>query len=144
MWPQSFDDRLCEWFYLRQSFDKNNVELSLSKINNWWWRYPMVNKLIAWENYLQWPDPWTLLSNNGICGLARALGIVYTLLLIDESLKDRLIIVQDQNDNLVLVDNGKYILNWSPSDLLNIQSININQSKQLTGGLLYSLIGAKE
>jgi hypothetical protein len=143
MWPLKYEDRLREWFELRQSFDQSNLEQSLLTINKWWWRCPIINNSIQWDNYKKWPNPWELLVNDAHCDLARALGIVYTLLLIDESYKSRIGLVQSDSDNLVLVDQGKYILNWSPNDLLNIQSTNITQKKKLTGDLLYSLIGAK-
>ena len=142
MWPVKYEDRLREWVDLRQSFNETNLEQSLLAINKWWWRCPIINNSIHWDNYKKWPNPWELLVNDAHCDLARALGIVYTILLIDESYKSRIGLVQSDSDNLVLVDQGKYVLNWSPNDLLNIQSTNIAQKKKLSGDLLHLLIGA--
>jgi hypothetical protein len=79
-----------------------------------------------------WPDPWDLLSDNHFCSLAKALGIVYTLHMIERSdiTCVELAVNGDSADNLVLVNKGKYILNWSEGQLLNITSpvVNIKRS----------------
>jgi ADP-glucose pyrophosphorylase len=38
-------------------------------------------------------------------------------------------IIQTKEDNLVLVDGGKYILNWAPSEMLNTHSTPITTVK---------------
>ena len=92
-------------------------------INDWWFNAPIINHLILWENARSWPTPWHLLNNNGYCELARALGIVYTVMLV-ENYTD-LKIIQTKEDNLVQVDHGKYILNWAPGEMLNTHSTPI-------------------
>ena len=52
-------------------------------INDWWFKAPIINHLIYWEDSKSWPTPWHLLNNNGYCELARALGIVYTVMLVE-------------------------------------------------------------
>lgn len=123
MWKIAYEDRLTDWVSLRQSVNSLPLENQLSTINDWWFRAPMVNRVITWSDTDNWPDPWTLLTHNGYCDLARSLGIVYTLMLIDEPKYQELSIVHIGNDNLVLVDHGKYILNWAPGEMLNISSI---------------------
>lgn len=96
-------------------------------INNWWFQAPIVNHLILWQNARSWPTPWQLLNNNGYCELARALGIVYTVMLVGNYTD--LKIIQTTQDNLVLVDHGKYILNWAPGEMLNTHSTPIPTAK---------------
>ena len=70
---------------------------------------------------LSWPDPWELLVENTYCEVARALGICYTLLLLDENNVE----IAEATDNtgndvvIVLVDNAKYILNYWPDTVVN-------------------------
>jgi hypothetical protein len=104
-------------------------------VNDWWFRAPIINKSISWQDYPNWPNPWQLLQQDGWCDLARALGIVYTLLLIDTNSSDSISLVNTNLGNLVLAGHGKYILNWVPGDLLNIESTPITIQRQLCGDL---------
>jgi hypothetical protein len=81
---------------------------------------------------LQWPDPWQLLSDNHYCDIARGLGILYTITLLDRAdLADTTLVLTETGDNLVLVNKSKYILNWDQDTIVNtIQEANIK--KQLT------------
>lgn len=47
---------------------------------------------------------------------------MYTLLLLDRQLYTDLEIISTGQDNLVQIDHGKYILNWAPGEVLNINS----------------------
>lgn len=123
MWKITYEDRLTDWVHLRQSVNPLPLHDQLAAVNDWWFRSPIVNRVINWNDVDNWPDPWTLLTHNGYCDLARSLGIVYTLMLIDEPKFQELSIVHTGNDNLVLIDHGKYILNWAPGEMLNISSI---------------------
>ena len=120
MWKTTYQERLADWVRLRQETATLEQSQQLMSINDWWFRAPIVNHLINWENPRSWPTPWELLNNNGYCELARALGIVYTVLLVGNYTD--LKIIQTEKDNLVLVDGGKYILNWAPNEMLNIHS----------------------
>jgi hypothetical protein len=127
MWKHLYQERLADWYHLRQAAAPLEQSQQLMLINDWWFRAPIVNHLINWENPQSWPTPWELLNNNGYCELARALGIVYTIMLV-ENYTD-LKIIQTKEDNLVLVDGGKYILNWAPSEMLNTHSTPITTVK---------------
>lgn len=122
MWKILYQERLADWVKLRQAAASLEQSQQLIAINDWWFKAPIVNRLISWESIRDWPAPWDLLNNNGYCELARALGIVYTIMLIEDNYID-LKIIQTKEDNLVLVDGGKYILNWAPGEMLNIDSI---------------------
>lgn len=128
MWPDRYEDRLSQWYQLRQDNQTNDLETALLAINDWWQRAPVVNHYLHWDDLATWPDPWDLLADNHFCSLAKALGIVYTLHMMDRDDITTMSIADngDSNDNLVLVNEGKYILNWAPGQLLNITSKQVS------------------
>ena len=140
MWPVTFEERLQQWHALRVTASGLLDQNRYLTINDWWFTAPMINQHIRWNAFPNWPGPWELLDQDRWCTLARALGIVYTLRMIDETYQHRLSIVQNNDDNLVLVDNGKYILNWCPKELLNINSQHFTPSQSIACDKLYSLI----
>jgi hypothetical protein len=132
MWPSAFSDRLESWAILRQSVANNNIETTLRDINTWWFDVPWRPYYLHWDDQLSWPDPWQLLSDNHYCDLARALGILYTITLLDRAdLGDATLILTETDANLVLVEKSKYILNWDKDTIVNTnQETKIKQ--QLT------------
>ena len=112
MWPQNFEQRLASWNGLRASASEAPLEQALYQINHWWKQTPWRAYHLHWDDRADWPDPWQLLSDNIYCDLARGLGILYTITLIDRPDCQNAVLVEMDYDNLVLVDQGKYILNW--------------------------------
>jgi hypothetical protein len=120
MWPASFEQRLHAWGVLRETLQHAPVEQTLAEVNAWWFRAPWRAYHLHWDDRPNWPDPWELLSDNIYCDLARGLGILYTITLLDRAdLQDSVLAESDQG-NLVLVQQGKYILNWDSEQTLNI------------------------
>ena len=120
MWPRDFSERLESWAQLRQQCRQLDSEPALIKINQWWFQTPWTAYHLHWDDQADWPDPWQLLSDNQYCPVARGLGIMYTIAMLDrEDLQDAQMI-EYQSDNLVLVDKKKYILNWDPDQVVNI------------------------
>jgi hypothetical protein len=120
MWPRDFSERLENWAQLRQQCQTLDSELALIKINQWWFQTPWTAYHLHWDDQQDWPDPWQLLSDNQYCPVARGLGIMYTVAMLDrEDLQDARMI-EYQSDNLVLVSQEKYILNWDPDQVVNI------------------------
>lgn len=132
MWPINFAQRLESWNNLRESIQYLPPEQALKDINTWWFDVPWRPYYLHWDDQPNWPDPWQLLSDNHYCDLARALGILYTITLLDRAdLGDATLVLTDSGDNLVLVAKSKYILNWDRDTIVNtIQATNIK--KQLT------------
>lgn len=120
MWETDYDARLAQWRSLRHSCRDQPLQPALLAINDWWWRAPMVNDSLSWSTTQLWPGPWRLLAHDGFCDLARALGIVYTVLMMQHPDQSEVKLVQAKDSNLVLVNDGKYILNWSPGEVVNI------------------------
>lgn len=133
MWSNSFEERLAGWNQLRSTASELPLEEALLVVNNWWMQVPLVNHHLHWHDVPNWPDPWDLLADDLFCELARALGIVYTLHMIERNdVTDvSLAYCQESNDNLVLVNQGKYVLNLAHGELLNIYSQDIQISKAL-------------
>ena len=133
IWPKDFADRLESWSALRDRVQNLDIEPALHAINSWWHQTPWKPYYLHWDDQPQWPDPWQLLSDNVYCDLARALGILYTISLLDRAdMADAELVLTKEGDNLVQVAQGKYILNWSPDSVVNtFQEVKIvRQLKQ--------------
>ena len=117
----SYDARLQSWYDLRATIKSDNIKNQCVQIDHWWQQAPLVNRHLHILDNETWPGPWDLLVENTYCTLARALGMCYTLLLLQ--IND--IKLVDASDNLgddcvlVLVDNAKYILNYHPNTVIS-------------------------
>ena len=133
IWPTTFSDRLESWNLLRSHTQNLPIEIALEEINAWWFNTPWRPYYLHWDDQPTWPDPWQLLSDDVYCDLARALGILYTITLLDRAdMADAELVLTDDGSNLVLVTKEKYILNWSPDSVVNtFQEVKIvRQLKQ--------------
>jgi hypothetical protein len=132
MWPTTFDARLASWTFLREQCQNLPVESALARINDWWFRAPWQPYYLHWDETRSWPDPWQLLSDNVYCEVARGLGILYTITLLDRAdIAPAQLVLTNDGRNLVLVAKEKYILNWEPDTILNTnQPVTIRQQYQ--------------
>ena len=120
MWPVTFSDRLAAWVDLRGQCNVLDLESALTVINTWWVNTPWQPYYLHWDDQPVWPDPWQLLSDNVYCDLARSLGILYTISLLDRAdMADAELVLTDDGSNLVLVAKEKYILNWNRDLIVN-------------------------
>ena len=121
IFQSSYEARLQEWFQLRESVSKLTLKEQCITIDKWWQRAPLVNHYLHPHDIDNWPDPWELLSENTYCTLARALGMCYTLLLLDVSDIEFVLARNNLGEDvvLVLVDNAKYILNYWPNTVIS-------------------------
>jgi hypothetical protein len=120
MWPTTFAARLASWQALRTQAQSLPIDKTLSTINNWWFNAPWKPYYLHWDEQQDWPDPWQLLSDNYYCDVARGLGILYTISLLDRAdLMSAELVLTDQGHNLVQVDKTKYILNWERNTIVN-------------------------
>jgi hypothetical protein len=122
MWPKTFEQRLDSWVQLRQQATTIDVETALQNINAWWFQTPWVPYHLHWDDQATWPDPWQLLSDNIYCDIARGLGIMYTIAILDRPEIQDADLVEVGSDNLVRIAGGKYILNWDKDEIVNINS----------------------
>ena len=131
-WPLNFSSRLESWNALRDSCQHIPVEQALATINSWWFNVPWKPYYLHWDDQATWPDPWQLLSDNIYCDLARGLGILYTITLLDRAdLTSATLVLTETGDNLVLVAKEKYILNWDRDTIVNTNQ-EVKIKKQLT------------
>jgi hypothetical protein len=119
-WPSTFESRLSSWTQLREQATALPLESALEAINAWWFLSPWTGYYLHWDDIEEWPDPWQLLDDNMFCEVARGLGILYTITMLDRPDLQDAVLIEVDSDNLVLVDKKKYILNWDPEQMLNI------------------------
>jgi len=119
-WPQTFDARLHSWLQLREHAQNLPLESALTTINCWWFNSPWQPYYLHWDDQTAWPNPWQLLSDNIYCEVARGLGILYTITLLERAdLEPAHLVLTDSGHNLVLVNDSKYILNWEDDTIVN-------------------------
>jgi hypothetical protein len=129
VWPKTFTDRLESWTALRTLAQSQDLETALAAINAWWANSPWKDYYLHWDDHAHWPDPWQLLSDNVYCDVAKALGILYTISLLDRAdMADATLVLTEDHRNLVLVSKTKYILNWNSSSVVNTnQAVKIRR-----------------
>ncbi len=132
MWPRTFDERLASWMQLRQQAALADPESALLTINSWWFQTPWRAYHLHWDDQADWPDPWQLLSDNLYCPLARGLGILYTIALLDRPDLQDAVLVEAGSDNLVLINREKYILNWDQDTIVNTSPRVLNSRHSVT------------
>ena len=132
MWPVTFADRLESWTALRNQAADLPAESALQKINTWWFMAPWQPYYLHWDDQKDWPDPWQLLNDNYYCDVARGLGILYTITLLDRAdLTSAELVLTDEGYNLVLMDQTKYILNWDRNTIVNT-NLEVKINRRLT------------
>jgi hypothetical protein len=132
MWPKTFGARLESWNLLRDQCQNLPIKQALEDINTWWFRAPWCPYYLHWDDQSIWPDPWQLLSDDVYCEVARGLGIMYTVTLLDRAdmTPVDLFLTSDER-NLVQVGQTKYILNWESDSVVNtFQAVKIKRQYQ--------------
>ena len=126
MWKLSASDRLARWRDFRKSLATVPVDEAIEQTVQFWRSCPFTPFYLEARQPETWPSPWQLLDENYYCDLAKALGIVYTVHLIErpDIINMQLAQTQDGNDNLVQINQGKYILNMIDGQVLNINNFN--------------------
>jgi len=115
-----FQTRLVSWARLRHRCQHLDLDQSLRAINAWWFSYPWISYTLHWDDRDCWPNPWQLLEESRLCNLARGLGIMYTLALLERTDAQDAYLIETDRDNLVLIQEKKYILNWDCESIVNI------------------------
>jgi hypothetical protein len=137
----TYEARLLSWHELRNNLNDLPIKEKCIQIDDFWQQVPLVNHYLHSTDISNWPNPWDLLVENTYCTLARALGMCYTLHMID--IKDfELVEAKDNMGNelpLVLVEK-KYVLNYWPNTVTtnNISDFTLNRAisiSQLTTNL---------
>lgn len=124
MWAKTFTQRLNDWNVLRAECAALDAIPALEKINSWWHQTPWTPYRLHWDNHDEWPTPWEILDDNIYCPLTRALGMAYTIAILDIPVNAELIETTD-GDYLISINDGLQILNWDANTILNTDSPNV-------------------
>lgn len=130
MWKLPAAERLAQWRNFRKKISRLSFEQAIVETEQFWRSCPFTPFYLDSENPKSWPNPWQLLAENYYCDLAKALGIVYTLLLTDHR-KDATFEIRIYYDpisrvtyNLAWINQGKYVLNFIDGEVVNNTSID--------------------
>ena len=132
IWPKSFSARLASWNLLRDQCQTLVAQSALEHINAWWLHTPWRPYYLHWDDVATWPDPWQLLSDDIYCDVARGLGILYTIALLDRADLQDAVLLEVGSDNLVQVQQKKYILNWDSEAVVNINPTGTTTRHSIT------------
>lgn len=131
----TYEYRLRDWRQLREVTKTLSLDQQCIQIDRWWQLAPFVNHHLHWNDINNWPDPWTILSENIYCSLTKAIGMCYTLLMNEVDNVELVLAKDDQLSEhyLVLVDKPKYTLNYWPDSVIssNLSNFQIISSKSL-------------
>lgn len=114
-------ERILQWRSYRRSVVSNHLQ----NIATHWAKCPLVPNYLEYDDYRNWPDPWTLISEGNYCDLGRALGMFYTLYYTSYPFRDTMTIevFKDRQNheylNLVRCEEGLYTLNYSLGQVVN-------------------------
>lgn len=136
MWHHDYPDRLEAWVQLRKNCQSLELPACLGAINQWWHTSPWRSYYLHWDDRWDWPDPWQLLADNVFCDVARALGMLYTIRLLDREDCADVAMVETDRGNLVQIDQGKYVLNWDDDTVVNISSQRFTIKRTLENSVL--------
>ena len=129
----NYDNRLHSWYELRTNLQTSDIKTKCVEIDNWWQNAPMVNHHLHILDVSHWPSPWELLVENTYCSVAKALGMCYTMLLLN--ITDIKMVeatdMQGEDLVLVLVDDAKYILNYWPDTVLSNKLSNFTIKRNI-------------
>lgn len=125
-------ERLRSWNMLRASLENKDSQTICEEVNNYWANLKTERYYLHPVDIEDWPTPWELIHDNTYCVYAKALGIIYTLLLLGIEDIDFVEITHDNNENIpvVLVDNAKYVLNLQDYEPVNSFSSNFTIIKK--------------
>jgi len=127
--------RLRAWHDLRNSLSqKTDLQNICIEVDAFWQQCPMSNHYLHPHEIDTWPTPWELLYDNEYCHLARGLGMIYTLMLTGIKDIDFCLGKDDNNEDvaLVMVDRAKYVLNYWPDMVVNINLTNFKITDSLS------------
>jgi hypothetical protein len=129
----NYETRLNSWYNLRSTLEHSDTKTKCVEIDKWWQQAPLVNHHLHILDSENWPGPWDLLVENTYCTVARALGMCYTLHLMNINDIDLVEATDNQGEDmvLVLVDRAKYVLNYWPDTVVNNNSNNFSIKRHI-------------
>ena len=114
-------ERLLAWQQFRQHLDTLSFDQCVYETNNFWNTAPISNQYYCQTLSEQWPMSWQLIIDNVYDDIGKGLGMLYTIYYTKHICELEFVCgTHNSNDyNIVLIDNGKYTLNWNLEVQLN-------------------------
>ena len=118
MWNLKSDERLAAWKDFRSTIGALSFEEAVKQTVHLWSYAPFVAHYLDKQSPERWPTPWELLVDGKFDDMAKALGMLYTLALSEHGHHHEFMLEtvscssSVENYNLVMIDRGKYILNY--------------------------------
>ena len=134
------EGRLRSWRDFRFSLNSLPLDTALQQTADLWACAPFVPYYLDPDDHTNWPDPWTLITENYYCDIAKCLGIVYTVSLTTHRNELEIEYRQYMHPethhvyNLAWFNQGKYILNMVDGEVLNNKQFDktLKLKKQFT------------
>lgn len=114
VWQLNPDERLKEWRSFRNSLCEQDLKQQLEQVVDWWKNTPLGSRQLDIYDATEWNDPWELLHKGDFDENSIALGMAYSLQLID--VDTQLLLVQNRKNhtlNLIVLVDEQYILNYT-------------------------------
>lgn len=123
MFKLSADERLHRWRAFRKQLDTLTLDEAVAATNELWSHCPFSPYYLDATDPKSWPDPWTLLTENWYCDVAKALGMLYTIKYTKHNPAVEFRIYHAPATNydyhLAWIDDGKYVLNLEDNEVVN-------------------------
>ena len=135
-WNLRVNDRLAQWKDFRHQLSNLPLSKAIVELNQMWSTAPFVTYYLDPSDPTNWPDPWTLLAENYYCDVAKSLGILYTIYFTSHKSVDlEFRTYYDYKDkdrySVAYIDQGKYILNYWPYEIVNTELVEEKQLQLL-------------
>lgn len=127
MFKLQADERLARWRDFRKSLDNLPLNKAIIAVDDFWTACPFSPYYLDPQKPLEWPDPWTMITENYYCDIAKALGMLYTIKFTkhDPAIELRTYIDPETKYgyNLVWIEQGKYVINLISGEIVNKEQV---------------------
>lgn len=118
------DERLRLWKVLRDESKGLSAEIQAEGIAKFCSHMPIGSRSIDYYSPEDWPTPWEILYHGSFCTSSISLLIFYTFVLINDTDKIELYLVEDSDDIYLLpVINDLLVLNYELSKVSKLAEI---------------------
>lgn len=136
MWfNRPVQERIQSWRDWRLQLSDQPIDLAIGEIASVWGKVPLSSHYLHPSVSEDWPNPWQLINDNIYCELAVALGMCYTISLLDhKDIDDVTLEIYDTGSgwlNLSSVNQGKYVLNYNVGSIVNIEQVKLDGFKMI-------------
>ena len=146
MYSLPLDKRLVAWRDYRNTLDSMAFADAISSVNKFWNAAPISKQFYSQDQFDSWPSPWELIQDDGVDDISKALGMAYSLQLSkhgsDHDISICCYINRDRSEqnNLVIIDHGIYVLNLGTAIHVNKDLSNSNYGDVVTAIKVKELI----